>query len=92
MNTAAAALPTSFRQQTKNLVSKWLFLKKKQGKLRFFRMNVTAAALRGVAIQRGRVGATTRATFPTGAAALALVRNPGPLAAAATALHPFAPA
>ncbi|XP_015111444.1 RNA binding protein fox-1 homolog 2 isoform X1 [Diachasma alloeum] len=51
-----------------------------------------AAALRGVAIQRGRVGATTRATFPTGAAALALVRNPGPLAAAATALHPFAPA
>ncbi|XP_011881782.1 PREDICTED: RNA binding protein fox-1 homolog 2 isoform X4 [Vollenhovia emeryi] len=51
-----------------------------------------AAALRGVAIQRGRVGAA-RATFPTGAAALALARNPGPLAAAAaaTALHPFAP-
>ncbi|KOX68444.1 hypothetical protein WN51_03930 [Melipona quadrifasciata] len=52
-----------------------------------------AAALRGVAIQRGRVGAA-RATFPTSAAALALARNPGPLAAAAaaTALHPFAPA
>ncbi|XP_077281650.1 RNA binding protein fox-1 homolog 2 isoform X10 [Temnothorax americanus] len=50
-----------------------------------------AAALRGVAIQRGRVGAA-RATFPTGAAALALARNPGPLAAAATALHPFAQA
>ncbi|CAD1479572.1 unnamed protein product, partial [Heterotrigona itama] len=51
------------------------------------------AALRGVAIQRGRVGAA-RATFPTSAAALALARNPGPLAAAAaaTALHPFAPA
>ena len=54
---------------------------------------VTAAALRGVAIQRGRVGAA-RAAFPTSAAALALARNPGPLAAAAaaTALHPFAPA
>ncbi|EGI61286.1 hypothetical protein G5I_10534, partial [Acromyrmex echinatior] len=54
---------------------------------------VTAAALRGVAIQRGRVGAA-RATFPTSAAALALARNPGQLAAAAaaTALHPFAPA
>ncbi|EZA59773.1 hypothetical protein X777_14345 [Ooceraea biroi] len=54
---------------------------------------VTAAALRGVAIQRGRVGAA-RAAFPTGAAALALARNPTPLAAAAaaaTALHPFAP-
>ncbi|KAL0120192.1 hypothetical protein PUN28_008089 [Cardiocondyla obscurior] len=50
-----------------------------------------AAALRGVAIQRGRVGAA-RATFPTGAATLALARNPGPLAAAAAALHPFAPA
>ncbi|XP_034188546.1 RNA binding protein fox-1 homolog 2 isoform X8 [Osmia lignaria lignaria] len=52
-----------------------------------------AAALRGVAIQRGRVGAA-RAAFPTSAAALALARNPGPLAAAAaaTALHPFAPA
>ncbi|XP_071564169.1 RNA binding protein fox-1 homolog 2 isoform X10 [Temnothorax longispinosus] len=50
-----------------------------------------AAALRGVAIQRGRVGAA-RATFPTSAAALALARNPGPLAAAATALHPFAQA
>ncbi|XP_015595219.1 RNA binding protein fox-1 homolog 3 isoform X12 [Cephus cinctus] len=52
-----------------------------------------AAALRGVAIQRGRVGAA-RAAFPTGAAAIALARNPGPLAAAAaaTALHPFAPA
>ncbi|KYQ47481.1 hypothetical protein ALC60_13496 [Trachymyrmex zeteki] len=52
-----------------------------------------AAALRGVAIQRGRVGAA-RATFPTSAAALALARNPGQLAAAAaaTALHPFAPA
>ncbi|XP_033224557.1 RNA binding protein fox-1 homolog 2 isoform X2 [Belonocnema kinseyi] len=49
-----------------------------------------AAALRGVSIQRGRVG-TTRATFPT-SAALALARNPGPLAAAATALHPFGPA
>ncbi|XP_014489035.1 PREDICTED: RNA binding protein fox-1 homolog 2-like isoform X3 [Dinoponera quadriceps] len=52
-----------------------------------------AAALRGVAIQRGRVGAA-RATFPTSAAlALATGRNPGPLAAAAaaTALHPFAP-
>ncbi|RLU19420.1 hypothetical protein DMN91_007977 [Ooceraea biroi] len=52
-----------------------------------------AAALRGVAIQRGRVGAA-RAAFPTGAAALALARNPTPLAAAAaaaTALHPFAP-
>ncbi|KYM92965.1 hypothetical protein ALC53_00504 [Atta colombica] len=51
------------------------------------------AALRGVAIQRGRVGAA-RATFPTSAAALALARNPGQLAAAAaaTALHPFAPA
>ncbi|XP_023290794.1 RNA binding protein fox-1 homolog 1-like [Orussus abietinus] len=49
-----------------------------------------AAALRGVAIQRGRVGAA-RAAFPTSAAALALTRNPGPLAAAAaaTALHPF---
>ncbi|EFN77621.1 hypothetical protein EAI_04086 [Harpegnathos saltator] len=56
------------------------------------RVCVTAAALRGVAIQRGRVGAA-RAAFPTGAAALALARNPGPLAAAAaaTALHPFAP-
>lgn len=56
---------------------------------------VTAAALRGVAIQRGRVGAAARAAFPgAGAAALALARNPGPLAAAAaaTALHPFAPA
>ena len=56
---------------------------------------ITAAALRGVAIQRGRVGAA-RAAFPgaAGAAALALARNPGPLAAAAaaTALHPFAPA
>lgn len=54
---------------------------------------VAAAALRGVAIQRGRVGAA-RAAFPTSAAALALARNPGPLAAAAaaTALHPFAPA
>jgi len=54
---------------------------------------VTAAALRGVAIQRGRVGAA-RAAFPTGTAALALARNPTPLAAAAaaaTALHPFAP-
>ncbi|XP_053987827.1 RNA binding protein fox-1 homolog 2 [Hylaeus volcanicus] len=52
-----------------------------------------AAALRGVAIQRGRVSAA-RAAFPTTAAALALARNPGPLAAAAaaTALHPFAPA
>nr|XP_031840857.1 RNA binding protein fox-1 homolog 2-like isoform X5 [Nomia melanderi]XP_031840858.1 RNA binding protein fox-1 homolog 2-like isoform X5 [Nomia melanderi]XP_031840859.1 RNA binding protein fox-1 homolog 2-like isoform X5 [Nomia melanderi]XP_031840861.1 RNA binding protein fox-1 homolog 2-like isoform X5 [Nomia melanderi]XP_031840862.1 RNA binding protein fox-1 homolog 2-like isoform X5 [Nomia melanderi] len=52
-----------------------------------------AAALRGVAIQRGRVNAA-RAAFPTSAAALALARNPGPLAAAAaaTALHPFAPA
>ncbi|XP_043469886.1 RNA binding protein fox-1 homolog 2 isoform X6 [Leptopilina heterotoma] len=52
-----------------------------------------AAALRGVSIQRGRVG-TTRAAFPASAAALALARNPGPLAAAAaaTALHPFAPA
>ncbi|XP_043667609.1 RNA binding protein fox-1 homolog 1-like isoform X9 [Vespula pensylvanica] len=52
-----------------------------------------AAALRGVAIQRGRVGAA-RAAFPSSAAALALARNPGPLAAAAaaTALHPFAPA
>ncbi|XP_044003825.1 RNA binding protein fox-1 homolog 2 isoform X3 [Aphidius gifuensis] len=51
------------------------------------------AALRGVAIQRGRVGAAARATFPPGAAALTLARNPGPLAAAAaaTALHPFAP-
>ncbi|XP_017880599.1 RNA binding protein fox-1 homolog 3 isoform X7 [Ceratina calcarata] len=51
-----------------------------------------AAALRGVAIQRGRVGAA-RAAFPTSAAALALARNPGQLAAAAaaTALHPFAP-
>ncbi|XP_074116045.1 RNA binding protein fox-1 homolog 2 isoform X5 [Cotesia typhae] len=50
-----------------------------------------AAALRGVAIQRGRVGPATRAAFPAGAA-LALARNPGPLAAAAaaTALHPFA--
>ncbi|XP_046429374.1 RNA binding protein fox-1 homolog 2 isoform X3 [Neodiprion pinetum] len=48
-----------------------------------------AAALRGVAIQRGRVGART--AFPAGAA-LALARNPNPLAAAAaaTALHPFA--
>ncbi|XP_043517006.1 uncharacterized protein LOC122532354 isoform X1 [Frieseomelitta varia] len=56
-------------------------------------MRFTSAALRGVAIQRGRVGAA-RATFPTSAAALALARNPGPLAAAAaaTALHPFAPA
>ncbi|KAL2721004.1 RNA binding protein fox-1 2 [Vespula maculifrons] len=54
---------------------------------------VSAAALRGVAIQRGRVGAA-RAAFPSSAAALALARNPGPLAAAAaaTALHPFAPA
>lgn len=53
---------------------------------------VTAAALRGVAIQRGRAG-TPRTTFPTSAAALALVRNTGPLAAAAaaTSLHPFAP-
>ncbi|CAG5089178.1 Protein of unknown function, partial [Cotesia congregata] len=53
--------------------------------------SVTAAALRGVAIQRGRVGPATRAAFPAGAA-LALARNPGPLAAAAaaTALHPFA--
>ncbi|XP_015172681.1 PREDICTED: RNA binding protein fox-1 homolog 3 isoform X7 [Polistes dominula] len=52
-----------------------------------------AAALRGVAIQRGRVGAA-RTAFPSSAAALALARNPGPLAAAAaaTALHPFAPA
>ncbi|XP_051165105.1 RNA binding protein fox-1 homolog 2 isoform X5 [Leptopilina boulardi] len=52
-----------------------------------------AAALRGVSIQRGRVG-TARAAFPASAAALALARNPGPLAAAAaaTALHPFAPA
>ncbi|XP_050466322.1 RNA binding protein fox-1 homolog 3 isoform X8 [Cataglyphis hispanica] len=51
-----------------------------------------AAALRGVAIQRGRAG-TPRTTFPTSAAALALVRNTGPLAAAAaaTSLHPFAP-
>ncbi|XP_008559267.1 RNA binding protein fox-1 homolog 2 isoform X2 [Microplitis demolitor] len=50
-----------------------------------------AAALRGVAIQRGRVGPAARAAFPAGAA-LALARNPGPLAAAAaaTALHPFA--
>lgn len=56
-------------------------------------MFVTAAALRGVSIQRGRVG-TARAAFPASAAALALARNPGPLAAAAaaTALHPFAPA
>ncbi|XP_072749313.1 RNA binding protein fox-1 homolog 2 isoform X2 [Anoplolepis gracilipes] len=47
-------------------------------------------ALRGVAIQRGRAG-TPRTTFPTNA--LALVRNTGPLAAAAaaTSLHPFAP-
>lgn len=52
---------------------------------------VAAAALRGVAIQRGRVGAA-RATFPASAAALALARNPGPLATAAAALHPFAPA
>ncbi|XP_012254987.1 RNA binding protein fox-1 homolog 2 isoform X3 [Athalia rosae] len=46
-----------------------------------------AAALRGVAIQRGRVGART--AFPAGAA-LALARNPNPLAAAAaaSALHP----
>ncbi|KAH0560231.1 hypothetical protein KQX54_002755 [Cotesia glomerata] len=53
--------------------------------------SVTAAALRGVAIQRGRVGPAARAAFPAGAA-LALARNPGPLAAAAaaTALHPFA--
>ncbi|XP_034941516.1 RNA binding protein fox-1 homolog 2 [Chelonus insularis] len=50
-----------------------------------------AATLRGVAIQRGRVGPAARATFPASAAALALARNPGPLAAA-TALHPFAPA
>ncbi|KYN02917.1 hypothetical protein ALC62_06203 [Cyphomyrmex costatus] len=56
-------------------------------------INLQAAALRGVAIQRGRVGAA-RATFPTSAAALALARNPGQLAAAAaaTALHPFTPA
>ncbi|KYN36995.1 hypothetical protein ALC56_08786 [Trachymyrmex septentrionalis] len=56
-------------------------------------ISLQAAALRGVAIQRGRVGAA-RATFPTSAAALALARNPGQLAAAAaaTALHPFAPA
>ncbi|XP_031781183.1 RNA binding protein fox-1 homolog 2 isoform X12 [Nasonia vitripennis] len=52
-----------------------------------------AAALRGVAIQRGRVN-TTRATFPASAAALALARSPGSIAAAAaaTALHPFAQA
>ncbi|OXU30558.1 hypothetical protein TSAR_016222 [Trichomalopsis sarcophagae] len=52
-----------------------------------------AAALRGVAIQRGRVN-TTRAAFPTSAAALALARSPGSIAAAAaaTALHPFAQA
>ncbi|KAJ8679600.1 hypothetical protein QAD02_015387 [Eretmocerus hayati] len=52
-----------------------------------------AAALRGVAIQRGRVGAA-RAAFPAGAAALALTRNPSSIAAAAaaTALHPFAQA
>ncbi|XP_031781178.1 RNA binding protein fox-1 homolog 1-like isoform X7 [Nasonia vitripennis] len=51
------------------------------------------AALRGVAIQRGRVN-TTRATFPASAAALALARSPGSIAAAAaaTALHPFAQA
>lgn len=54
---------------------------------------VAAAALRGVAIQRGRVN-TTRAAFPASAAALALARSPGSIAAAAaaTALHPFAQA
>ncbi|XP_058797271.1 RNA binding protein fox-1 homolog 2 isoform X2 [Phymastichus coffea] len=51
-----------------------------------------AAALRGVAIQRGRIG-TTRTAFPTTAAALALTRNPNSItaAAAATSLHPFTP-
>uniref|UniRef100_A0ABD2WBB8 Uncharacterized protein n=1 Tax=Trichogramma kaykai TaxID=54128 RepID=A0ABD2WBB8_9HYME len=48
-----------------------------------------AAALRGVAIQRGRMN-TTRTSFPA-SAALALSRNPS-IAAAATALHPFAQA
>ncbi|KAK0080901.1 hypothetical protein PV326_007932 [Microctonus aethiopoides] len=61
---------------------------------RLWHVIVAAAALRGVAIQRGRVGPAARAAFPASAAALALARNPGPLAAAAaaTALHPFAPA
>ncbi|XP_023245653.1 RNA binding protein fox-1 homolog 2 isoform X1 [Copidosoma floridanum] len=57
-----------------------------------------AAALRGVAIQRSRVGAAAAAAaraaaFPA-SAALALARNPNSIAAAAaaTALHPFAQA
>ncbi|GAB0097943.1 hypothetical protein DMENIID0001_136320 [Sergentomyia squamirostris] len=57
-----------------------------------FLRNESAAALRGVAIQRGRA----RATFPGTAAALngAFARLPTPLAAAASAanaLHGYAP-
>ncbi|KAK7791631.1 hypothetical protein R5R35_012805 [Gryllus longicercus] len=51
--------------------------------------NAAAAALRGVAIQRGRA----RATYPAAAAAAAaFARHPTPLtAAAATALHGYTP-
>lgn len=45
------------------------------------------AALRGVAIQRGRA----RAAYPAAAAAAAFARHPTPLTAAASALHGYAP-
>lgn len=51
----------------------------------------TAAALRGVAIQRGRARAGAAAAFPAAAAAAAaFARHPSPLTAA-TALHGYTP-
>lgn len=52
-----------------------------------------AAALRGVAIQRGRVRASAAAAFPAAAAAAAaFARHPSPLTTAASAaLHGYTP-
>lgn len=51
---------------------------------------VTAAALRGVAIQRGRARAGAAAFPAAAAAAAAFARHPSPLTAA-TALHGYTP-
>lgn len=57
---------------------------------------ITAAALRGVTIQRGRANAAVRSPFPANAAAaIALARNQNPalaaaVAASAASLNPFA--
>lgn len=51
---------------------------------------LAAAALRGVAIQRGRARANAAAFPAAAAAAAAFARHPSPLSAA-TALHGYTP-